>query len=62
MFQQGVAMLSRVLKCQRAIAVNVEIMRAFVRLRQLLATRFSPDRQDGMTLKERSTGRSIAVI
>jgi len=36
--EQGVAMLSSVLHSPRAIAVNIEIMRAFVRLRQLLAT------------------------
>ena len=36
--EQGVAMLSSVLKSPRAIAVNVEIMRAFVRLRELLAS------------------------
>jgi len=36
--EQGVSMLSSVLKSDRAIDVNVEIMRAFVRLRQLLAT------------------------
>lgn len=36
--EQGVAMLSSVLKSKRAIQVNVEIMRAFVRLRQLLAS------------------------
>ncbi len=36
--EQGVAMLSSVLNSDRAIDVNVEIMRAFVRLRQLLAT------------------------
>ncbi len=36
--EQGVAMLSSVLRSKRAIRVNVEIMRAFVRLRQLLAT------------------------
>ena len=36
--EQGVAMLSSVLRSERAIAVNVEIMRAFVRLRELLAT------------------------
>jgi hypothetical protein len=35
--EQGVAMLSGVLHSPRAIAVNVEIMRAFVRMRQLLA-------------------------
>src|SRR5262245_9091387 len=33
--EQGVAMLSRVLRSRRAILVNVEIMRAFVRLRAL---------------------------
>jgi hypothetical protein len=36
--EQGVAMLSSVLRSERAVQVNVEIMRAFVRLRQLLAT------------------------
>jgi hypothetical protein len=36
--EQGVAMLSTVLKSPRAILVNVEIMRAFVRLRQILGT------------------------
>lgn len=35
--EQGVAMLSSVLKSRRAVQVNVEIMRAFVRLRGLLA-------------------------
>lgn len=34
--EQGVAMLSSVLRSARAIHVNVEIMRAFVRLRRLL--------------------------
>jgi hypothetical protein len=36
--EQGVAMLSGVLNSKRAIAVNVEIMRAFVHMRQMLAT------------------------
>ncbi len=36
--EQGVAMLSSVLRSERAIAVNIEIMRAFVRLRELLAS------------------------
>jgi hypothetical protein len=35
--EQGVAMLSSVLRSERAVAVNVEIMRAFVRLRAMLA-------------------------
>ena len=36
--EQGVAMLSSVLKSDRAIDVNVEIMRTFVRLREILAS------------------------
>jgi len=36
--EQGVAMLSSVLNSQRAIEVNIAIMRAFVRLREVLAT------------------------
>jgi len=36
--EQGVAMLSSVLRSPQAIAVNIEIMRAFVRLRELLAS------------------------
>ena len=36
--EQGVAMLSSVLRSPRAIQVNIEIMRAFVRLRQMLAS------------------------
>ncbi|UCG81540.1 MAG: ORF6N domain-containing protein [Desulfobacterales bacterium] len=35
--EQGVAMLSSVLRSKRAVQVNIEIMRAFVRLRQMLA-------------------------
>ena len=36
--EQGVAMLSTVLRSPRAIAVNIEIMRAFVRMREMIAT------------------------
>jgi hypothetical protein len=36
--EQGVAMLSGVLRSPRAVQVNVEIMRAFVRLRRILAS------------------------
>ena len=35
--EQGVAMLSSVLRSERAIRVNVQIMRAFVRMRSLVA-------------------------
>jgi len=36
--EQGVAMLSSVLSSPRAIGVNIEIMRTFVRVRELAAT------------------------
>jgi hypothetical protein len=36
--EQGVAMLSSVLRSPMAVKVNIEIMRAFVRIRRLLAT------------------------
>jgi hypothetical protein len=36
--EQGVAMLSSVLSSDQAVSVNIEIMRAFVRLREMLAS------------------------
>src|SRR5262249_15066801 len=36
--EQGVSMLSSVLRSTRAVQVNIEIMRAFVRLRELMVT------------------------
>ncbi len=36
--EQGVAMLSSVLRSKRAVSVNIEIMRTFVKLRQTLAS------------------------
>jgi phage regulator Rha-like protein len=36
--EQGVAMLSSVLSSERAVQVNIQIMRAFTKLRQVLAT------------------------
>ncbi len=36
--EQGVAMLSSVLRSPRAVTANIEIMRAFVRMRELVAT------------------------
>ena len=43
--EQGVSMLSSVLRSKRAVMVNVEIMRAFVRLRQMLASNVALARQ-----------------
>ena len=36
--EQGVAMLSSVLRSERAVQVNIAIMRAFVKLREMLAS------------------------
>ena len=36
--EQGVAMLSSVLRSERAVQVNIAIMRAFVKLREILST------------------------
>jgi len=36
--EQGVAMLSSVLTSKRAVQVNIQIMRAFVKLREILST------------------------
>ena len=36
--EQGIAMLSSVLRSRRAIRVNIEIMRTFVRLRRMLVS------------------------
>src|SRR3989339_508103 len=36
--EQGVAMLSSVLKSQRAVQVNIAIMKTFVKLRELIAS------------------------
>ena len=48
--EQGVAMLSSVLRSERAIQLNIQIMRAFTRLRQMLATHeelLQKNRRDG---------------
>jgi len=36
--QEGIAMLSSVLKSERAVQVNIQIMRAFVKLRELMSS------------------------
>lgn len=37
--EQGVAMLSSILRSEQAVRVNIEIMRVFVRLRQVMSSR-----------------------
>jgi predicted restriction endonuclease len=43
--EQGVAMLSSVLRSRRAIQVNIEIVRTFIRLRRLLSSHADLARQ-----------------
>lgn len=50
--EQGVPMLASILRSDRAIQVNIEIMRAFVRLRQILATHASLARKLGALEKK----------
>jgi len=62
--EQGVAMLSGVLRSPRAIAVNIEIMRAFVALRRVAHTHAAIDRRiDGIEaeLRERLADHDAAL-
>ncbi len=58
--EQGVAMLSSVLNSPRAIAVNIEIMRAFVKLRVALASNKELSRR--LDQLEASTDEKFAVV
>jgi ORF6N domain-containing protein len=53
--EQGVAMLSSVLNSERAIEVNIAIMRAFVRLRQMLETNEELNRKFVAVIRKLST-------
>jgi len=58
--EQGVAMLSSVLKSKRAVQVNIAIMRAFVRLRQMLATH--KDLAEKLQAMERKYDKRFKVV
>lgn len=53
--EQGVAMLSSVLNSERAIEVNIAIMRAFVKLRQMLETNEELNRKFTAVIRKLST-------
>lgn len=57
--EQGVAMLSGVLKSKKAVQVNVSIMRTFVRLRQLLAQQ---DLSGRMANLEKGTDKLFKIV
>jgi hypothetical protein len=58
--EQGVAMLSSVLRSRRAVAVNIEIMRAFVRLREIISSHADLARR--LDELERKYDRQFAVV
>jgi len=58
--EQGVAMLSSVLKSRRAALVNIAIVRTFVRLRQILATH--KDLAARLTAMEKKYDRKFKVV
>ena len=58
--EQGVAMLSSVLHSERAVALNIEIMRAFVRLREMLASHANLARK--LAALERKYDRQFKVV
>jgi hypothetical protein len=58
--EQGVAMLSSVLRSPRAVQVNIEIMRAFVRLRRILSEHKELSRRlDALENRYDQTFRSV---
>lgn len=50
--EHGVAMLSSILRSKRAVQVNIEIVRAFVRLRHILASHATLSRKIAMLEKK----------
>lgn len=58
--EHGVAMLSAVLRSERAIEVSIVVVRAFVRLRQLLATHAALARR--LTMLEAASARHDTAI
>ena len=61
--EQGVAMLSTVLNSERAIEINIEIMRAFVRVRRLIAFESEVrQRLDSVENRTDEHGQHIAAL
>ncbi len=61
--QEGVAMLSSILNSERAIFVNIQIMRAFVRLRELMISHKDLARKiDELERKYKDHDKTIILI
>ncbi len=59
--EQGLAMLSGVLKSGRAVRVNVDIMRAFVKLRRMVASHAELARKFASLEKKTGSLRSCST-
>jgi hypothetical protein len=61
--EQGIAMLSSILKSKRAIAVNIVIVRTFVRLREMLASHAMLLRRlDELEKEQKEQGLQIGAV
>jgi hypothetical protein len=60
--EQGVAMLSSVLNSERAIEVNIAIMRAFVQLRQMLESNEELNRKFTAVIRKLATHEKYTVV
>lgn len=61
--EHGVAMLSSVLKSQRAVQMNIVIIRAFVKLREMLGTHKDlAHKMEQVEIRLRQHGSAIAVL
>lgn len=58
--EQGIAMLSSVLNSERAIRVNIQIMRAFVQLRKMLLT--NADLRKKIEQMEEKYDKQFAIV
>jgi phage regulator Rha-like protein len=58
--QEGVAMLSSVLNSERAVKVNIQIMRAFVQLRRMLLT--NQDLRLKIETMEKKYDKQFAIV
>jgi phage regulator Rha-like protein len=61
--EHGVAMLSSVLKSQRAVQMNILIIRAFIRLREILATHKDLARKlEALERTQQGQGAQISAV
>ena len=58
--EQGIAMLSSVLRSSKSIQVNIAIMRTFVKMRRMLAS--NEEIAKGLRKLEKKTGQLFTVV